>query len=114
MTDGSAIGPRLAGGWVRVPDADPTITLVTPNLTPDPETGRIAKWSEDTFVLRFRAGRTIPASDMPWAFYARMTDDDLRAVYRYLHSLAPVKKDTGESVRRVGYGSSWKNARRKS
>ncbi len=102
MADGSDIGPRFAGGWTRVSDADPNVTLVTPNLTPDPETGRIAKWTEDTFVARFRAGKTIAASDMPWAFYARMTDDDLRAVYLYLHSLAPVKKDTGATVRRTG------------
>ena len=102
MTDGSDIGPRFAGGWTRVSDTDPKITLVTPNLTPDPETGRIAKWSAETFVARFRTGKLMAASDMPWALYGRMTDDDLRAVYRYLHSLAPVKKDTGASVRRTG------------
>jgi hypothetical protein len=39
---------------------------------------------------------------MPWTLYARMTDDDLRAIYRYLHSLAPVKNDTGASVRKSG------------
>jgi hypothetical protein len=77
------------------------VTLVTPNLTPDPETGRIAKWSEDAFVARFRAGKLIPQSDMPWQLYAKITDDDLRAIYRYLHSLAPVKRDTGQSVRRT-------------
>ena len=102
MTDGSYTGPRLAGGWLRQSDSDPTVVLVTPNLTPDPETGRIAKWTEDVFVARFRAGKLIPQSDMPWAFYGRMTDDDLRAVFRYLHSLAPVKNDTGASVRKQG------------
>lgn len=102
MTDGSDIGPRLAGGWARESDDHPGVTLVTPNLTPDPETGRIAKWTEDVFVARFRAGKVYPESDMPWAFYAKMTDDDLRAIYRYLHSLAPVRKDTGASVRRTG------------
>jgi hypothetical protein len=78
------------------------VTLVTPNLTPDPETGRITKWSEDDFVARFRAGELFRESDMPWTLYARMTDDDLRAIYRYLHSLAPVKNDTGASVRKSG------------
>jgi mono/diheme cytochrome c family protein len=102
MTDGSEIGPRLAGGWLRKSDEYPGVTLVTPNLTPDPQTGRMAKWSEEAFVARFRAGKTYPESDMPWSFYAKMTDDDLRAIYRYLHSLAPVRKDTGQSVRRTG------------
>ncbi|MGH8265574.1 MAG: c-type cytochrome [Steroidobacteraceae bacterium] len=102
MTGGSDIGPRLAGGWARKSEDYPGVTLVTPNLTPDPGTGRIAKWSEEVFVARFRAGKVHPESDMPWSFYARMTDDDLRAIYRYLHSLAPVRKDTGESVRRTG------------
>ncbi|HZF16345.1 MAG TPA: c-type cytochrome [Steroidobacteraceae bacterium] len=100
MTDGSYTGPRLAGGWAKESDSHPGVTLVTPNLTPDPDTGRIARWSEDDFVQRFRAGKLVPESDMPWALFAHMTDDDLRAVYRYLRSLAPVRNDTGESVRR--------------
>jgi hypothetical protein len=50
-------------------------------------------------VARFRAGRLIPESYMPWVFFARMTDDDLRAIYRYLRSLAPVRNETGPSIR---------------
>jgi hypothetical protein len=29
-----------------------------------------------------------------------MTDDDLRAIYRYLHSLPPVERETGPSLRK--------------
>lgn len=101
MTDGSDVGPRLAGGWERTSPYDSRVTLVTPNLTPDPETGRITTWSEDNFVARFRAGTIFRESDMPWTLYARMSDDDLRAIYRYLHSLAPVRNDTGASVRKT-------------
>ena len=44
---------------------------------------------------------------MPWGAYARMTDDDLRSVYRYLRSLAPVERRTGpvlQSKERVSSG----------
>lgn len=32
---------------------------------------------------------------MPRAAYGRMTDDDVRAIYRYLRTLEPVERDTG-------------------
>jgi hypothetical protein len=34
----------------------PGIQFVTPNLTPDPTTGRLAGWTEDLFIARFRPG----------------------------------------------------------
>lgn len=67
-----------------------------PNLTSDPKTGRTASFSEDAFVARLRAGRTVPASPMPWAQYAKLEEDDLRAVYRYLRTVPPVENDTRE------------------
>ena len=39
---------------------------------------------------------------MPWNAFARMTDDDLRAIYRYLKSVPPVDRDPGPSVQRKG------------
>ena len=68
--------------------------MVTPNLTPDPETGRIALWPQDVFITRMRAGEAIPGSIMPWGAYKSMTDDDLIAIYKYLSSLEPVKQPT--------------------
>jgi len=35
---------------------------------------------------------------MPWAAFGRMTDDDVRAIYRYLRSLDPVEHDPGPIV----------------
>ncbi len=99
--DGSFIGPRFAGGTEMPLDDDPTMVLVTPNLTPDPKTGRIASWTEEQFLARFRAGKIIPQSHMPWAPYGRMSDDDLRAIYRYLMSLDPVEHDTGPVLRKA-------------
>lgn len=68
--------------------------LVTPNLTPDPETGRIALWPKEVFVMRMKAGEAIPGSPMPWTAYKTMTDADLIAIYKYLHSLEPVHQPT--------------------
>lgn len=62
----------------------------TPNLTPDPKTGRIYAWSEDAFVARFEAG-IATGSPMPWRTFSRITDDDLRALYRYFRSLPPAR-----------------------
>ena len=60
------------------------------NLTPDAETG-IGRWSEADFLRTLRTGVN-PKGDslhafMPWREYRRMTDDDLRAIYRYLRTL---------------------------
>lgn len=99
MADLSFAGPRFAGGAELNEPFAPDLTFVTPNLTPDPDTGWIASWSEDVFVERFRTGRTVEGSPMMWEFYARLSDADLRAIYRYLMSLEPVRNETGPSVR---------------
>lgn len=68
--------------------------FVTPNLTPDPETGRMALWNEEVFITRFRAGTVIPGTPIPWGPYSRMTDLELKALFKYLHSLQPVHAAT--------------------
>jgi hypothetical protein len=67
--------------------------LVTPNLTPDPETGRMNGWSNKDFIERFRKGRVIPGSPMPWGPFSRMSDLELTALYKYLTSLEPVNNE---------------------
>jgi mono/diheme cytochrome c family protein len=99
MRTGALTGPPLAGGGVHPSVSKPGVQFVTPNLTSDPRTGRIANWTEDLFVARFRQGKGAEGSPMPWPSFARMTDDDLRAIYRYLRTLPPVVNDTGDSVR---------------
>ena len=98
MVDGSYTGPRLAGGGV-MPINDST-NLVTPNLTPHEKTGHIAKWTEEQFIARFRAGKVIKESHMPWLEFGRMSDTDLRAIYRYLRSVPPIENETGSLVQR--------------
>jgi len=63
------------------------------NLTPDSATG-IGRWSEADFMRTIRTG-VDPKGDtlhpfMPWHENRRMTDDDLRAIYRFLRTLPPV------------------------
>lgn len=72
--------------------------LVSPNLTPDKETGRIAFWPQETFVKRFQAGRVITGSPMPWGAFSRLNESDLKALYKYLHTLRPVHSQTTSGV----------------
>jgi mono/diheme cytochrome c family protein len=99
---GELVGPPFGGGQRMDVAADSTKVYVTPNLTPDPATSAIGTWTEDVFLRRFRQGEQVGGSPMPWGAYGRMTDHDLRSVYRYLRSLPPVVHDTGPTVQRKG------------
>ena len=35
---------------------------------------------------------------MPWGLFQRMSDDDIRAIYRYLRTLPAVQNETGPSL----------------
>jgi len=95
MRTGQLTGPRF-GGTIAIPDEhNPKRAWSAPNLTSDPKTGRLGTLTEDAFVARFRMGRLIPGSPMPWLNFGKMSDDDLRAIYRYLKALPPVERDTG-------------------
>jgi mono/diheme cytochrome c family protein len=96
---GEYIGAKFAGGQVMDIEDDPGHVYVTPNLTPDPATGHIYQWSEDDFVARFRKGRIRPVALMPWGAFSRMTEDDLRSIYRYLRSLPPAVNEVAEIYR---------------
>jgi len=94
MMTGAFIGVPFAGG-MKFDHPESGISLVTPNLTPDKETGRLFGWTEQMFINRFRQGRLIKESDMPWDQFRQMSDNDLRAVYNFLMSMNPVKQDNG-------------------
>jgi len=92
---GAYIGPDFAGGLKFESDKEKGAYCVTPNLTPDKETGRITGWSQEQFVNRFRQKKIIAISDMPWDQFRNMSDADLKAIYKYLVSLTPIKNATG-------------------
>jgi mono/diheme cytochrome c family protein len=78
-------GPDLNGG----PFPDPTITKISPNLTTG---GELAGWTEEDFINSIRTGTTPSGHQldplfMPWKDYAKLHDDELRAVWLYLQSL---------------------------
>ena len=84
---GKFTGPLLAGGH---PLGDPGLELAPPNLTTD-SSSRIFNWSQEDFVNRFRQGKLIPYSHMPWKSFSRMTDLELVAIYKYLKTVPPAK-----------------------
>jgi hypothetical protein len=64
-----------------------------PNLTPDKETG-LGNWSEAQILTALRTG-TRPdgrklAPMMPWMAYAKLSDEDAKAIVAYLKSLPPI------------------------
>ena len=75
-------GPDLNGG----PFPDPTVTKISPNLTPG---GEVAFWSEEDFIKTIRTGVTpggheLDPEFMPWEDYGKFYDDELKAIYAYL------------------------------
>jgi mono/diheme cytochrome c family protein len=96
LMTGAFIGPDYAGGFKMESIIDPkNFSCVSPNLTPDPETGHINGWTQEIFLTRMRAGKHINHSAMPWGPFSRMNDTELKAIYKYLQTLTPVKNKTG-------------------
>ena len=69
------------------------------NISPDEATG-IGTWSEERFVRKFLNYRSFAEGSspkvfranftlMPWLGYARMEEQDLKAIYAYLRTVAP-------------------------
>jgi mono/diheme cytochrome c family protein len=95
LKTGAFVGPEYAGGFAMPVDGKDGEFVVTCNLTPDPETGRMADWTEERFIQRFREGKKIPQSHMPWGPFRSFSDRDLKAIFSFLKSLDPVKNETG-------------------
>jgi len=95
LMTGEYTGPFFAGGLKFESSTEKGAYCVTPNLTPDKETGKITGWTQQQFIDRFRLKKIIAASDMPWDQFRKMSDNDLKAIYQYLISLEPVKNATG-------------------
>jgi mono/diheme cytochrome c family protein len=67
------------------------------NLTPDRKTG-IGNWSEGLFLQALRNGKFMGTSrdilpPMPWRSIARLTDEDLKAIFAYIMSLPPIENE---------------------
>jgi len=85
-------GPQLNGASFP----DPTIKVISPNLTPG---GEVGFWSVDQFVNTLRTGVTPGGHElnpelMPWKDYSKMSDDELKAIYMYLQTLPNLSQYT--------------------
>ncbi len=82
-------GMEFAGGFILY---EPKGPVASANITPAPS--GIGYYNDVTFVQALRVGkvgaRPLHAS-MPWWFYGKMTDDDLKSIFAFLHTLKPVK-----------------------
>jgi cytochrome c553 len=84
-------------GWVG-----PWGVSYAANLTPDPQTGT-GLWTPEVFIQAMRTGKHMGAGrpilpPMPWNFISTMSDDDLKAIFAYLHSLPPIKNAVPQPV----------------
>lgn len=99
LKTGEFIGEPYAGGMTFGPDASTQgWTIISPNITTDSETGITVGWSEEQFITRMRGGRVHKMSPMPWGPLSRLDDIDLKALYRFLQTVEPVKRDNGQIV----------------
>jgi mono/diheme cytochrome c family protein len=93
----------LAGGLefqvVGLVDVQGLTTVISRNLTPDPETGM--RLTEDEFIETIRTGKDFNDSTptnpqrlrtaMPWPTYRFMAREDLQAIYAYLRRIPPIR-----------------------
>lgn len=84
----------LAGGFTI---KEGPIEGVTPNITPDKQTG-IGGWTDQQIIVAIRDGKRPDGSligpPMPFVFYRNISDTDVKAMVAYLRSVAPVKNET--------------------
>ncbi len=71
-------------------------TIYSTNITPDAETG-IGRWSEAAFTRAMHEGVARDGSQLfpafPYTHFAKVTDDDLKALYAYFMTRQPVKAE---------------------
>jgi len=83
-------GSTLSGGKIT---GDPNMPIVA-NITPH-ETG-LKGWTEADFFRALREGKRKDGTDikpqMPWKAYGQMTNVELKALWAYLQTVAPVPK----------------------
>ena len=75
--------------------ATPYGVFVTPNITPDEETG-IGQWTDAEFLAALREGRAPDGSayypSFPYPSYAGMTEQDALDIKAWLDTLEPVRQ----------------------
>lgn len=111
MEKGTPIpGKHLAGGFeFRHPLYGDVVRSA--NITQDHETG-IGLWTQADFLGKFKTYRDSSwrskeakagelNTAMPWVLYSGMTDEDLKAIYRYLKTVPPVQNKVEKFTAKV-------------
>jgi len=84
-------GRKFAGGYAM---QTPFGVIYSTNITPDPETG-IGAWSEAAFARAMHEGVARDGSLLfpafPYDHFAKLSDDDVRALYAYFMTRTPVR-----------------------
>ncbi|WP_160713871.1 c-type cytochrome [Chitinophaga solisilvae] len=76
--------PHLTGGESPIPGGKRVADITS--------RGNLGKWTESGFISTLRTGRTpegkqLENKDMPWSMTSQYTDEELKALFRYLSSL---------------------------
>jgi mono/diheme cytochrome c family protein len=92
-----------AGG---LPLSSPQGTLVTANITPDPETG-IGGWTADDFYRALHDGKSRKVGHLypafPYPHFTKITREDSDALYAFLKTQAPIRNDPNRNQLRFPY-----------
>lgn len=98
----------MENGWILfspnfTATAGPWGISFAANLTPD-ETG-MGNWTKEQFVTAIREGKLKGQKSgrdllppMPWFNFAKLNDEDLESMFKYLQSITPVKNAVPASI----------------
>jgi len=90
---GALTGPEFSGATapmepIPLKGVDTSMWFTPPNITPLPGSAFSKFPDRATFVARFKnGGRHYQGSPMPWETFARMTPDDIGAIYEFLRTV---------------------------
>ena len=86
------------GGGNKPLDREGNKVMITPNLTPDKETG-IGDWTEQRFVNALKYGNMENQKSLrfPMTPFIYLTDAEAKAIYAYLKTVPPIKNQTPRS-----------------
>ncbi len=105
--DGVDESLHLAGGLVMT---ERGFSAVTPNITPDPETG-IGAWSDAEIARAIREGirpdGSVIGPPMPFEVYPGLADEDLAAMVAYLRTVPAIRNETDPSDYPFDVPESW-------
>jgi len=101
-------GPAMAGGRAL---ATPFGTVYSTNITPDSQTG-IGNYTFEQFDRAMRSGVAAGGGNlypaMPYPSYAKVSEDDMHALYAYFqHGVAPVNRPNKPAEMRWPFSMRW-------